>query len=600
VIACWVSPLCIVLLLAPASQAQGPARDLTRKPVAGTASISGIVLTDDSDARPLRRVRVFLNSPDEEVARTTISDDAGRFAFEGLRAGRYTVGGTKEGYVTVNYGARRPGRVGAPVTLTEGQALADLILTLPRGAVITGVLLDPDGLPVAGVSMRALRYVYTVTGERRLSAVSATMASHITDDRGVYRIYGLPAGEYAIAAPATLPPGSNVLLMNDTELRAALDELKQSQRPQTTSNSNTAAGSEANVDAPRPIGYAPVFYPGTTASSQAALIPLGKSEERGGIDFQLQYVPTGTIRGGVITPVGVLPEYIRVHLIATSDVILSGNSNESRTAAVTEKGEFTFVNVPPGTYTMIAKGTRGPTANGSMFWATTEVVVDGQNEQEISLSLQPALTVSGRVVFDGRTAPPDPSRIRVTLLPVLSAGQVSLGTAPVLVDTGGRFTMTGITAARYRLQASISGPSGWMLAASVVSGRDVLDTPLDLRQSVDGAVVTFTDRPGELSGVVRDSAGKPMSAHTVILFAAERTLWTPTSRRIRAVPSAADGRFLFRMVAPGEYWLAAQSDVDDGEWYDPVLLERLVTGPAVKTTISEGEKKTLDVRIPSP
>ena len=388
--------------------------------------------------------------------------------------------------------------------------------------------------------------------------------------------------------------------MNDTELRAALDELKQSQRPQTTSNSKTAAGSETDADAPRAIGYAPVFYPGTTDASQAAVIPLGKSEERAGIDFQLQYVPTATIRGSVITPVGVSPEYIRVNLIATSDVILSGNGNESRTTSVTEKGEFSFLNVPPGAYTMIAKGTRGPTANASMFWATTELVVDGQSQQEIALSLQPGLTVSGRVVFDGRTPPPDPSRIRVTLLPVLSAGQVSLGTAAVLVDAGGRFTITGITAARYRVQASISGPSGWMLATSVVSGRDVLDTPLDLRQSVDGAVVTFTDRPGELSGVVRDSAGKPMAAHTVILFAAERTLWTPMSRRIRAVPSTTDGRFLFRMVAPGEYWLAAVADVDDGEWYDPVLLERLLTGSAVKTTISEGEKKTLDVRIPSP
>jgi hypothetical protein len=183
---------------------------------------------------------------------------------------------------------------------------------------------------------------------------------------------------------------------------------------------------------------------------------------------------------------------------------------------------------------------------------------------------------------------------------VLSAGQVSLGTAPARVDAGGRFTITGITAARYRVQATISGPSGWMLASSVVSGRDVLDTPLDLRQSVDGAVVTFTDRPGELSGVVRDSAGKLISGHTVILFAAERTLWTPMSRRIRAVTSAADGTFLFRMVAPGEYWLAAVSDVDDGEWYDPALLERLVTSCAVKKSISEEEKKTLDVRIPSP
>jgi len=169
-----------------------------------------------------------------------------------------------------------------------------------------------------------------------------------------------------------------------------------------------------------------------------------------------------------------------------------------------------------------------------------------------------------------------------------------------VVDAAGRFTITGITAAKYRVQANISGPSGWMLATSVVSGRDVLDTPLDLRQSVDGAVVTFTDRPGELSGVVRDSSGKPIAAHTVILFAAERSLWTPGSRRIRAVPSASDGTFLFRMVPPGEYWIAAVADVDDGEWYDPVLLEHLATSSAVKTTILEGGKKTLDVRIPSP
>ena len=138
----WVSPACLALLLALASQVQPPARELPSKPAPGTASISGIVLTDDADAHPLRRVRVFLNSSDDEVARTTISDDVGRFSFEGLRAGRYTVGGTKEGYVTSNYGARRPGGPGAPFTLADRQALADLTLTLPRGAVITGVIMS--------------------------------------------------------------------------------------------------------------------------------------------------------------------------------------------------------------------------------------------------------------------------------------------------------------------------------------------------------------------------------------------------------------------------------------------------------------------------
>jgi hypothetical protein len=484
------------------------------------------------------------------------------------------------------------------VTLAEGQTLADITVTLPRGAVITGMLLDPEGQPIPGVSMRALRYAYTTNGERRLSPIDTTMAGHITDDRGVYRIYGLAAGEYAIAAPAILPlsTGSEILLNSDADIRRALDEVRQSQRQQVGVNSDaTSPGIDA--DGPRAIGYATVLYPGTTIPAQAAMIPLGKAEERAGIDFQLQYVPMASIRGSVFAPPGVPPDFIRLHLIATSDVIVSGSNSESRTTSVTTKGEFSFSNVPPGSYTIVAKGTPSlaMAGTGPLFWATTDVVIDGQSQPEVGLSLQPGLTVSGRVAFEGRTAPPDPARLRVALVPLLAGGQVSLGTAPARVDSAGRFTITGITAARYRLQASISGPSGWVLASSTVGGRDALDVPLDLRQSVDAAVLTFSDRPAEVAGIVRDSSGKPIRGHTVILFAADRTLWTPLSRRIRAVPSAPDGSFLFRTVPSGDYLIDAVADVDDGEWYDPVLLERLLQSSAVKVTIADGEKKTLDV-----
>ena len=85
--------ICFAILLTPSAFAiaQQPPREVARKPGVGTASISGIVVTDDADARPLRRARVFLNSAEEEIARTTISDDAGRFTFLGLPAGRYAV-----------------------------------------------------------------------------------------------------------------------------------------------------------------------------------------------------------------------------------------------------------------------------------------------------------------------------------------------------------------------------------------------------------------------------------------------------------------------------------------------------------------------------
>ena len=47
------------------------------------------------------------------------------------------------------------------------------------------------------------------------------------------------------------------------------------------------------------VAYAPVYYPGTTTASGAAGVTLSVGEERGGVDFQLQLVPTAKIEGRI-------------------------------------------------------------------------------------------------------------------------------------------------------------------------------------------------------------------------------------------------------------------------------------------------------------
>jgi hypothetical protein len=65
---------------------------------------------------------------------------------------------------------------------------------------------------------------------------------------------------------------------------------------------------------------------------------------------------------------------------------------------------------------------------------------------------------------------------------------------------------------------------------------------------------------------------------------------------VQAVRPGVDGKYVIRDLPPGDYLLAAVTDVDQDEWQDPAFLERLQPG-SIKVTIAEGEKKTLDLRI---
>src|SRR5919106_2916969 len=125
-----------------AAVAQVPRDGAPAKPATGTAMISGIVLTDDADKKPVRRARVSISDAERRSAATVITGDDGRFTFTHVAAGRYTVMAAKPAWVYAQYGALRPGRPGTPITIANGQRVDTLVLRLSRGAVITGTITD--------------------------------------------------------------------------------------------------------------------------------------------------------------------------------------------------------------------------------------------------------------------------------------------------------------------------------------------------------------------------------------------------------------------------------------------------------------------------
>src|SRR5215471_15830486 len=70
----------------------------------GSASIAGVVTTDDATPRPLRRVTVMLATGDIRMPEATVTDDSGAFAFGNLPAGNYTLVASRTGYVNSFYG----------------------------------------------------------------------------------------------------------------------------------------------------------------------------------------------------------------------------------------------------------------------------------------------------------------------------------------------------------------------------------------------------------------------------------------------------------------------------------------------------------------
>jgi hypothetical protein len=673
-------------------QAQGagrgnqPARDPQQQQVAvGTGSISGVVVTEGAGT-PVRRARVTLTGGEIRTPRAVVTNDEGQFGFVALPAGRYTMTASKAGYVNITYGAKRPGRPGTPIQLADGQKLEKANINLPKGSVVTGIVVDENGEPSPGTQVRVMRYVMR-TGEKTLEQSGQDQ----TDDRGIYRVYGLQPGEYLVSAS---PRNMNIGDMRQTvmaEIESVMQQLAAAGVDTGRGGRGGAGGGggggrgggrgfemgplggrgqalieRANQlqqqlqqgEQEQPVAYAPVYYPGTTSPSGATSVTLGVGDERSGVDFQLQLVPTARIEGAVTSADGTMPPGTQISLVPQDQggVPQIPGLNTSTSRAM-QNGRFQFTGVAPGQYRLMARaviraplpnaqggrggapdqGGRGGGRGGAgaiqqVLWASMDLTVSGQNITDLVIALQPGMALTGRLSFEGSSLPPptDLTRVRVNINP--RGQQLFEGGAmpPAQVDASGRFTINGVAPGRYSISGGVPGggarqggaPGGqaaapapgqrggapapgqggapapqWVLKSAMAGGRDILDFPLVIEpnQEVGGIVMTFTDKTQELSGTIFAASGQPTSDFTIVVFPTDNQFWQPQSRRIVSARPGTDGRFTFRNLPPGDYRLGAITDAEPGEWFNPEFLAQLV-GASIPISLAEGERKVQDIR----
>jgi hypothetical protein len=155
---------------------------------------------------------------------STITDDSGAFLFEGVPAGRFTLTATKPAYIAAAFGASRPGRPGTPLTLAAGEVRSDGVISMARGGVIAGTVRDAKGTPLPGVQVAVARM-----DAANADAPATVLSSDIvTDDRGMYRTYGLEPGGYLVAASLNTPGAQPMEILTSAEMDAAFQNAARS------------------------------------------------------------------------------------------------------------------------------------------------------------------------------------------------------------------------------------------------------------------------------------------------------------------------------------------------------------------------------------
>ncbi len=623
----WVGLLVGTLLLLPLSAV---VRGGTDRQVREGFILGQVV--DGETNRPIPRATVTLTvtgaRPVPSAAEgppPVITDADGHFLFRGLPGGSYTFWPAAPGYLLGGYGQRRPLGPTQPFVLGEGQRAGGVVLRLWRGSIIAGLVTDETGAPVSGVNVLISKRIVT-NGRVELRVYDY---GNRTDDRGAYSRSNIPPGEYVVSVPA----GMTVARVGRTALdQSAEAALRASGASAITGRGmssrsgvragdflvlpgglNTLAGQlplAVRAD-DRLVTYPTTFHPGATALAGAAVIEIGVGEERTDVNVQMRPVITSPVHGTLVAPDGPAANYA-VHLIPDFAAHTPLERSFEAAVAITDAaGGFTFPAVAAGAY--VVQSWRMPSRNTSLLndlpaepslWAEAPISVDAA-PVHVPLTLRRGAALRGRVVLEGTRPPPMPRQFQAPLGAWFQPPwPLAFGAGPIAetrVTADWEFMREGVPPGTYvpNIASNFKPPAGWYFKSATVEGRDLFRSPLVLDGlDASGIVVTFTDRPTTLSGVVTDGSGRPDPDAAVFVFPADYQTWLQNglpAAAAQTVAVAQTGAYEFSHIPPGDYLIAAASIDLLEDWLEESVVGTLAAG-ATRVSLASGTSTRRDLR----
>jgi hypothetical protein len=519
------------------TQAQQQAAAVAKPDEPSTGTISGRVVNENG--QPLTGATVFVRAVGTATqGRTTVTDSEGNFQVSALDPAAYSVSAMLPAYATAPRDSDTPNyyRVGDSVRLE-----------LVRGGVITGTVTTAASEPVVAIRVRAYR-IRDAKGQPPKSPITS-FGEQSTDDRGIYRIYGLAPGTYFVAA-----------------------------------------GGSGNIYGFGMNGYesdAPTYAPSSTRDNAAEITV--RTGEESDVDIRYRGEPGHTV-SGTIKAQGA--NGTSVTLVPVGREFMPGASNYQPRGT---RG-FAISGVGDGDYDLLAQEVVSAQAIAVSFpeMAFSEprrITVKGADVTGIELTTKPLGSISGRIALEPSRIPGCQGKRRplfgetlVSLLPNDKNSEkdpsqlLRLFAATASPDKEGAFLMRNVSAGQYSFNPRFFARYWYLQSISLATGPTVETTkPAQTKQRIDaarnwttvksgdritGLTITLAEGAASLRGQVTVPEGSKLPTNLfVYLVPAEREN-ADDVLRFFATEVAADGSFAINAIPPGHYWSIAQTVVD--------------------------------------
>ncbi len=510
-----LATIALMVALAVGISAQNPSASDAAK---ATGTISGKVLLGD---QPAPGVEVLLTSARAGMTGSpdagnliAVTDVEGRYKVTNVPAGGFRVSAFAPAYVIA--GENNPWQPGRSVTLSEGEVVTDVNFNLTRGGVVTGRVTSADGRAVIG---ERINLTLVVANGQKAQDRTPRFSQLETDDRGVYRAYGVAAGRYLVSAGAS-PDDIN-------------------------------SGDE----------YRQTFYPDAIEESAAKIIEVTAGGEVENIDIKLARATKGyTASGRVIDadtgkPIaGMTIGYI---------VMKESNGSFGTSGSITNsQGEFRLDGLFPNPYATFAMPMPG---NSDNYSDQTKFEIVSGDVSGLEIKMHRGGSISGIAVIEGTD---DPAiRAKLTQMSVYAQNttpdQMIMrfgGNANINAD--GTFRIGGVLPGKVRItRGTYNAPKGLSLLRVELNGTELTsDLEIGSGENISGVRLVFAYGSSVVVGHVEIKGG-PLPETMRLSVAARRDSGGSGNRTAVAQRAEVDsrGQFLIEGLATGNYIISVSA-----------------------------------------